>query len=121
VNAILRTLIVWLTLLALPLQGFASATMSLCVLPAAAAHDVHAPAHGHVQPTAAAVRGERHPGGHHQSGKCASCAACCPCLPLAPSFLAVPPATLGAAITAPFDQRLLPSVHLALPERPPRA
>jgi hypothetical protein len=42
-------------------------------------------------------------------------------LPLAPSFLAVPPATLGAAITAPFDQRLLPSVHLALPERPPRA
>jgi hypothetical protein len=42
-------------------------------------------------------------------------------MPMALSFLAVPPVALPSSITVPFEQRLLPSVHLALPERPPRA
>jgi hypothetical protein len=127
VNALLRVLIAWITLLALPLQGFASATMVLRAPPASAAHGhaahaAHA-AHARVHDErAGADRRADHPdGSHHQSGKCASCAACCAFMPLASSFVAVPAAAPPASITVPFAQRLLPSVYLALPERPPRA
>ncbi|MFK3741562.1 hypothetical protein [Massilia sp. TN1-12] len=40
-KAILKVLIVWMTLLAVPLQGFASATMSCCPPPSAAAQHDH--------------------------------------------------------------------------------
>jgi hypothetical protein len=40
---------------------------------------------------------------------------------MAPSFLAVLPVSAVPSIIVPFDQQILPSVDLALPERPPRA
>jgi hypothetical protein len=116
VNTILRALVVWITLLALPLQGFAAATANHCAPAPSTAHGVHAHAHASA-PGKHAVRPQHAEG----AGKCASCAACCSCTPMALSFLAVPPVALPSSITVPFEQRLLPSVHLALPERPPRA
>jgi hypothetical protein len=129
VKAILKVLIVWITLLALPLQGFASATMSLCApLPTVAQHDYD---HGsmaddatdtpvldqHAEP---ANQTDHHPASHHLSGKCAACAACSVCVPLAPSFMTVLPVCASPSMTVPFEQHILPSVYLALLERPPR-
>jgi len=124
-------MIVWITLLAVPLHGFASATMSLCApLPVAAQHD-----HDHeaMADDADVIDVHRHgehaaPGGHsdhapsvHHSDKCAACATCGSCVAMAPSFLAVLPVSVAPSVTVPFDLHILPSVHLALPERPPRA
>lgn len=130
-KAILKVLIIWMTLLAVPLQGFASATMSFCVPPVAAqdSHDYESMddeadmsrAHIHAEHAGADMQTDHYPTSHHQAGKCATCATCGSCLSMAPSFIAVLPATASSSITVPFDQQLLPSVDLALPERPPRA
>jgi hypothetical protein len=123
-------LIIWITLLALPIQGFASATASFCVPPPAAAqhgHDheamsyddasgVHA--HEHAGPD---MQTNHHPSSHHQSGKCAACATCGFCVSMAPSFTAVLPVSASPSMTVPFEQHIPPSVDLAFPERPPRA
>jgi hypothetical protein len=128
----LRVLIVWIMLLAVPLQGFAAATMIPCAPPAAGAqyeHDHESMAddtdasttHQHDEDIASATQGDHHPAPHHQSGKCATCATCAACAAMVPSFLAVLPVSAASSIIAPFDQQILPSVDLALPERPPRA
>ncbi|WP_371763418.1 hypothetical protein [Massilia sp.] len=131
-KAILKVLIVWITLLAVPLHGFASATMSSCApLPAAAPHghehdgmaddadladvDAH---DGHAAPD---VHSDHAPSAHHHAGKCAACATCGSCVAMAPSFIAVLPVSAAPSVTVPFDQYLLQSADLALPERPPRA
>jgi hypothetical protein len=130
VKALLKVLIVWMTLLAVPLQGFASATMSFCAPPAAAARHGHdhasmadasgPAAHaGHAGPE---MQAGHHPPAHHHSGKCAACATCGSCVSMAPSFPALLPASASpSSIYVSFDQRILPSADLALPERPPRA
>ena len=129
-KAILKVLIVWMTLLAVPLQGFASATMSFCVPPVAAqdSHDHESmaddvdmsSAHAHDEHAGSDMQADHHPASHHQAGKCATCATCSVCLSMAPSFVAVLPATASSSTTIPFDRHLLPSVYLALLERPPR-
>lgn len=131
-KAILKVLIVWITLLAVPLHGFASATMSLCApVPAAAQHDhdhetmaddanvTHV--HAHDEHAAPDAHSKPAPAAHHHSGKCAACATCGTCVAMAPSFIAVLSVSAAPSITVPFDQQLLQSVDLALPERPPRA
>ena len=131
-KAILKVLIVWMTLLAVPLQGFASATMSLCAPPAAAAQVDHdrepmaddmdiASAYAHHEQPGPTVQSDHHPASHHHTAKCAACATCGSCVSMAPSFIALLPASASPSLTVPFDQRILPSVDLALPERPPRA
>jgi hypothetical protein len=130
VKAILRVLIVWMTLLAVPLQGFASATISLCVPPTATldSHDHGSlgddadmsSAHLHDEHAGPDMQTDHHPASHHQAGKCATCATCGACVPMAPSFVAIPPVTASSSTTIPFDQQLLPSIYLALLERPPR-
>jgi hypothetical protein len=133
VKAILKVMVVWITLLAVPLQGFASATMSLCAPPAVAAqidHD-HASIADDIDPSVAHVHGDHaaadmqadddHPPAHHHKAKCAACATCGACVSMAPSFVDVLPVPPLTSMTVPFDQQLLPSVDLALPERPPRA
>jgi len=119
VKAILKVLIVWITLLAVPLQGFASASMCLCA-PSAVAHHDHdhesMPAHA-----APAARADHHPAEGHHCIKCAACAACGSCMSTAPGCMTVLPVPAGASVTVPFDQHALSSVDLALPERPPRA
>jgi hypothetical protein len=130
VKATLKVLIVWITLLALPLQGFASATMSFCALPMVTAqydHDHASMADDETDVSALDEHVERvnqvdhHPGSHHQSNKCAACAVCNACVPMAPSFLVGLPVAASRSVTASFEQHILPSVYLALPERPPRA
>jgi hypothetical protein len=127
VNAFLRILIVWISLLALPLQGYASATMSLCAPATPAAQHEHESMDDHAAPVfhehevvVAADTDAGHYPAHHPSGKCATCATCCSCLPLALSFGAALPVFSSSSVPIPFDQGALPSVDLALPERPPR-
>jgi hypothetical protein len=124
----IRTLIVWLTLLAVPFQGFASAAMLPCA-PAAPApamqtahvhHAMHAmTAHQH---DAAAVHahhdGDKKHSTHH--AKCGNCAACCVGAAMFPPQLAgaIPHGALAHVID--FNAGHVPSVDLDLPERPPR-
>jgi len=132
VKVTLKVLIVWIMLLTVPLHGFASATMSLCApVPAAAEHDHGhermannadaADVHAHDEHVAPDARSDHAPATHHHSGKCAACATCGTWGAMAPSFIAVLPVSTAPSITVPFDQQLLQSVDLALPERPPRA
>jgi hypothetical protein len=132
VKAILKIVIVWMILLAVPIQGFASATMSLCAQPAAAAQHDHdhesmaedsdtSNAIAHDAHAAPVVQDDHHPASHHHSGKCSACASCCACAAMVPSFLAVLPVAASSSITVPFDQQILPSVDPSLLERPPRA
>lgn len=121
-NTLLRSLIVWLLLLAVPYQGMAAAAMLACApAPAKAEHQVgkteRPPCHEAAAPAADA---DKKPAQHAKAGKCASCSACgigTAAIPARLPALAVhAPATLSSPATAAH----LPSVHLDQPERPPR-
>jgi hypothetical protein len=136
VNSTLKALIVWLMLLAVPLQGFAAATRQLCAPPPAAAqHQVahHADAH-------AACDGEHHGGArlsvssdpacqadlhgtshHHPDGKCNTCATCCVGASIPPTFASSLPVYAPQFESIPFAPQHMAAPDLALPERPPRA
>jgi hypothetical protein len=132
VKNLLKILVVWLTLLAVPLQGFAFATMPLCAPISAAAEDHDhdhesmvddvSDVHAHDDQEAADMQSDhQHPAAHHHKAKCAACATCGSCVPMAPSFTSVVPPSASLSLTVALDQRILTSVDLALPERPPRA
>ena len=132
-NTLLRSLIVWLLLLAVPYQGMAAAAMVAC-----------APAHGmpaHATPAAMQVRQplqdaqlppcheaapvtqaadqdlEPAQGGAAKCGTCSACGIGTAVLPVSLPELAVhAPASASSACAA----GCLPSVDLAQPERPPR-
>lgn len=121
---VLKALLVWFMLLAVPFQGFASATMLLCApLPVGSApgvqHEQNAPAagtaHQHHEAGAVADQSDQHAG-----GKCGSCSECCIGALIAPSRLASLPVAAPHYVAIPFDTGEVPSVDLALPERPPR-
>jgi hypothetical protein len=127
VNAIVRTLIVWLTLLAVPFQGFASAAMLPCApaAPAPALHAVHE--HHHMHATTAQQRDDVTHGHHDHAGKhaghhskCGNCAACCVGAAIAPPPMAVGSPNGAPERAIPFHAGHVPSVDLDLPERPPR-
>lgn len=117
-KTVLRTLFVWLLLLALPFQGVAAARM----LPSAgmphttASAPAAAPAkhcHGMHQ---AAVGDHPDKFQHKHRGACADC-----CIVVAPvPALLVPPAFVPPTWAIPFHAGHVPSVDPALPERPPR-
>lgn len=123
-NTLLRSLIVWLLMLALPWQGVAAAAMVAC----APAHQNPVQVrmqHAAGQPPCheAAATPDTDDGGartpHGTAAKCANCAACgiAAMLPASfPPLAALPPpaVSFAAAESAP------PAVHLAQPERPPR-
>jgi hypothetical protein len=124
-------LIVWVLLLVLPLQGFASATICCCAPSMASAQHDHGTASDEDHHASAAQvhdehgviglhDGHHHPADHH-AAKCSTCGTCGSCLSMAPSFTTALPASSPQSLAAPFDQHILPSVDLALPERPPRA
>lgn len=134
-NSILRTLIVWLVLLAVPFPGFASAAMSGCAAghasrslaaPASQDHDAHA---GHLEAMqaehdhAAMMAGMHDADGdaQHGVGKCSACSACSIGAAIVPAPLPALAIHAPPAWTIPFTTGRVPSVHLALPERPPRA
>lgn len=143
VKILVKSLIVWFLLLAVPFQGFASATMLFCapmpssdlVASAAAApfqhHDHEAmlasqqAEHDHQISAdhATAPHGVDHTSmaSHHDGSKCNSCAACCfgASIPPSASVRIAFDAQHFAAV--PFDTGFVPAVELALPERPPKA
>jgi hypothetical protein len=136
VKSIVRSLLVWLLLLALPFQAFASASMlpSAGQVKSAEAETVHEgpaadmpPCHrqmmnatgqDHTARPAMASMHDDH-AGQHAKGKCGTCAACCVGAAMAPGLptaLALPPP--GNA-SIPFRAGHLPSVDPVLLERPP--
>ena len=116
-----RSLLVWLLLLALPLQGFAAVgMMARAATPMTKAMEAHG---GHCAGHALQA-GQQHDAppqqdGHH-AGKGGACADCCAGATMAPAVL---PALVLAPphfISIPFRAGHVPSVDPALPERPPR-
>ena len=124
-TVLLRSLIVWLMLLALPYQGYASATMLLCLAPAQAT--MAAGAHDHAAMMAGAVAHDdgdkRHQHGGSKSAhggmKCSGSACCAAAAPVTPPLMTVPSLPLVSALI-PFYSDFLPAVHLAHPDRPPQ-
>jgi hypothetical protein len=118
-KTVLRSLIVWLLLLALPVQGLAAARM----LPSAPAPPAHAaplvkPCHD--MPAAHAAKAA--PGEHqdkHKGKPPSACGDCCIVVALVPAPI-VPPAFAPPSSAIPFHAGHLASVDPALPERPPR-
>jgi hypothetical protein len=116
VNAILRTLIVWLALLAVPFQGFASAAMLPC---APQSHQGHPAAHTMMHHDHASHHCGVDKQGHHDA-KHGNCAACCAGVAIAPPLMALSSAGTGATFATAFETGHVPTVHLDHPERPPR-
>ena len=116
-------MLIWLMLLAVPVQGFAAATMLLCE---PVVVSLHADPAVHDHAAMLEARASEQPdqpasSSHHTSGKCSSCAAFCLGLVMMtstqPSLPALDfPAQHNAASTA----RLI-SVIPDHPERPPQA
>jgi hypothetical protein len=131
-TVLLRTFVVWLLLLALPYQGYASAAMMLCA-PAvgatastarAAGHAaMPAGAHDHAAMMAAASPSHAadadHSGHAHGGIKCGGAACCVAGAPMMTLAIEVPvmPAVSSAV---PFYSKVLHAVDLAHPERPPQ-
>lgn len=145
----LRSLLLWLALLAFP--GLAAAAAQPCALHAHGAgpmpmqmlqmqtgsadagppmaqrqHRVeHDAEHhtGHQATLAAACHDDGdhdHPHGDHEHGRCSACAACCAGVAPAPAIALAPGAGGPAYVAVPFRPGHLPSVDPVLPERPPR-
>ena len=126
----LRALLLWLFMLALPLQGYAAAAMVYCALPgpatAAAAPD-HADSHDHANHDhGTAMQHARHDGADPGASgdpdefhKCSTCAAC----HASAMVGALPQLPLDerprADLAEPFDPPANPS--LRVPDKPPRA
>ena len=144
---LLRSLVVWLMLLALPYQGYASAAMMLCApnmgsaaraMPIgphdhaammAAMHDTPDGAsqdasralaqHNSAHPDAASSGDAGHSDHAHGGSKCGGAACCVAGAPMMTMAIAVP--TLPAVSSAvPFYSEVLQAVDLAHPERPPQ-
>jgi len=142
-TTLLRSLVVWLLLLAMPFQAFASATMMPCasqmhdsqssvVMAPGQDHDHH---HDHAAMLAAmayagAVPQQLHQAHHadhctnnlHNAHAKCDCAACCVGAVLAStSMLAVVPALDNLSEPPALYADFLPAVDLAHPERPPQS
>jgi hypothetical protein len=119
VKTVLRSLFVWLLLLALPFQGLAAARMLPSVsAPAVTAATQAAPAahHCHDVPAAHATQASV---GDHQDKHRGACPGCCIAVALVSTPL-VPPAFAPPSVAIPFRAAWVASVDPALPERPPR-
>jgi hypothetical protein len=138
VKILLKSLIVWLMLVAIPFQGFASATKLVCAPmqsspqiakmaeASAGHHDHHAtvnaaqldePDHH----TATQADSDDHTAAHHHTGgKCNSCATCCFGAAMASSYASRVLAEVQHVTKFPFELDRVASVDLALPERPPQ-
>jgi len=120
-KTVVRSLIVWLLLLALPFQGLAATRMLPSVSAPAVTHTApvvqtcHNTPEGHA-PKAA---GSDHQDKHHQEKHGSVCADCCIVVALVPAPL-VPPAFAPPSIAIPFHAGHVASVAPSLLERPPR-
>lgn len=143
-KTLLKSLIVWLMLLAIPFQGFASATMLVCApmhsVPQIAAmakasaiqRDHHATSsaavtgeHGHhaasTKAHASQAETDDRSSAHHDAGsKCHACATCCFGASMTPSYAARIAAEAQHVALISFEVDRVASVDLAHPERPPQ-
>lgn len=130
VTKFIKFLIVWLMLLTVPLQGFASVTQLWCTPTTVGAQlAVHtsssnalaaaATDHEHAVAASGTTRHTTHH--HHPDGKCGACASCCFGAAMTPSFIAGLPQHTGFNVALAAGAVRLTSVDLDLPERPPRA
>jgi hypothetical protein len=121
---LLRTVLVWLLLLALPYQGFASASM-LCVPSAPAAplmdgqHDHAAMMHEHAA-MADTPAHSHSDGSAHSPARCGGVAACCIGAALAPHIVLPPSLPPPPSELIPFHAVTPAPVDLAVPDRPPK-
>ncbi|WP_426193877.1 hypothetical protein [Massilia sp. DWR3-1-1] len=129
-NILVRSLLVYLLLLALPFQGVAMATMLPCapaqVAPSMAPHHDHQAMlamqrAAHAPAATGAIVAAAADGGScaHAAGKCDACAACCLGAMVCATVHVALDSPRGAAIA--FDTGFVAAVALALPERPPQA
>ena len=126
----LRTLMLWLVLLAVPFQGFASAAMLGCAtghMPAPvsvesghAHHGMHGMHRMHDAGRHPSQLHTPHQADHHGNAKCGACSACSIGAAIAPAAILALPVHAPPRLAAPFAVGPLPSVDLDLPERPPR-
>jgi hypothetical protein len=117
VKSLLRILIVWLALLAVPFQGFAAAAALGCAHSAPAhgmQHDVAAPQHGHACHHHDATKTQQH------DGKCSNCAACCAGAAIAPPVMSIAGPAGESTHQTIADALPVPSADPDHPERPPR-
>ncbi|MDB5959004.1 MAG: hypothetical protein JWP59_298 [Massilia sp.] len=124
-KTLVKTLFVWLLLLALPFQGYASATMLPCApvkVKAVSLPDMSSSHHDHHAMLAAMAK---HQSGadvatsaHHDGNTCKSCSACCPANLMAHAIDIA--ADTPHFATVPFATGFVPAVDLAPLERPPQ-
>ena len=132
-NTLLRTLTLWLVLLAVPFQGFASAAMLGCgvgsmghTMPApsapadAGAEHAHHGMHDAEQHATADPGASHHTMQHQGNAKCGACSACSIGAAIAPAPVIALPVHAPPRLAVPLSSASPPSVDLALPERPPR-
>jgi hypothetical protein len=123
-----KTLLVWLCILSLPVQGLAAVTRLSCgpahhqaLVPASQAHEAHEHLAGHH------MDGMDHDHGMHQAQhqgadkKCSVCASCCAGLGLVASFPQWPVALQASPALVATFKSLLPSFLPEGLERPPRS
>lgn len=113
-----KTLLVWLMLLALPLQGYAAASMALCksgmpAQPPAHVHDAGAAGHHAHAPVQAQAAGE-HCASPSDMSKCSTCATCC-----AGAIMA--PAVHQLALARPAGSQPIPYVSMHVTSHVPCA
>lgn len=141
-TVLLRSFIVWLMLLALPYQGYASAAMMLCApTNASTSTSTLAGAHDHAAMMTAMQDGaydglhdtSQHSAQHHAGSgtdidhsehahggvKCGGAACCVAGAPMMTLAIAVP-ALPAVSSPVPFYSEVLHAVDLAHPERPPQ-
>jgi hypothetical protein len=117
VKSLLRTVIVWLALLALPFQGFAAAAALGCSHSAPAhamEHNTAAMQHGHACHHHDSTKAEQH------DGKCSNCAACCAGAAIAPPAVSIAGPAGESSHSLIADTLSVPSADPDHPERPPR-
>lgn len=119
-KSMFRVIALWLMLVALPFQGFASAGMLLCGQRAPAAAGMTAPGHDHAAMLAAAQQDDSsadHCAGAAHDGAMGDC-----CVGAALAYAVPQPAShpqLAERLRPPEPVAPAP-VDLALPKRPPR-
>lgn len=128
----LKRLVIWIMLIAFPLQNYAAAAMMHCApmhqaMVAQMKHHQEAMMdmgmhHDQVSSRAATSGAD---GGHSVShlantGKCSACSTCCMSLMAIAYPPLVPPTLAGIAVLVPHPVLALPSIVLEGPQRPPR-
>lgn len=129
-----KTLILWLMMLATPIQGFAAATMMFCepmhqqmsfAEQGESMHEMHHHAHNALEHTSGNSASDpsnaaHNHGKHHGAGKCNMCSACCMLVAMtAPEFQAVSQLPVRSQVI-PFFTTALRGFVPESPERPPR-